>query len=60
MLVADCKLDVACLADPEGPLRPGGPFMMENDQCVRGSLTHQEQIWSDRIVRAWTNFAIYG
>ena len=60
VFLVECKGNILCMSNPKGPLRPDGPFMMENAQCIRGTLTHQEQIWSDRIVRAWTNFAIYG
>ncbi len=49
-----CDLDVACVADPDSA------FMREWGECVTGELNQEEQVWSDHIVRAWTNFAATG
>ncbi len=59
-VIIECGLNLTCMAQPDGPMRPDGRFMRENGECVLGYLTEQEQVWSDRIVRAWTNFAIHG
>ena len=50
----ECRLDIACIADPDSA------FMAEWGECVTGELNEQEQVWSDEVVRAWTNFAAYG
>ena len=39
---------------------PGSDFKEEWGECISGELTPEEEILSDRIVRAWTNYAIYG
>ena len=43
-----------CIAEPDSE------FMLKHGECVIGSLTAQEQEWSDRILKTWTNFAIHG
>ena len=45
--------DFECISDTDSE------FMMEWGQCLTGELTQEEQEWSDKIVRAWTNFAIH-
>ncbi len=51
--VVACNVnDFDCISDPDSD------FMLEWKQCFTGELTDEEQVWSDRIVRAWTNFAI--
>lgn len=40
--------------------KPDGPFKTEWGQCFTGSLTAEEEVWSDRIVKMWTNFAKTG
>ena len=54
----DCSpLDVlagGCITDPDSA------FKAEWGDCLFGTLNHEEQIWSDRIVKAWTNFATFG
>ena len=45
---------VAELTDPEGS------FKKEWGQCITGTLTEEELVWSDRLVRTWTNFARTG
>ena len=55
--VNDCinsGLDALCFAEPDSA------FKAEWRDCIFGELTPEEEILSDRIVRAWTNFAIYG
>ena len=52
-----------CTDSGQGPLcftRPGSDFKEEWGECITGELTPEEEILSDRIVRAWTNYAIYG
>ena len=55
-----CVLEVGiaeatnCVTDPQGK------FKQDYGECIFGSLTEAEAITSDAIVRAWTNFAIYG
>ena len=52
-----------CIESGQGPLcftRPGNGFLDEWGECIYGKLTPEEEILSDRIVRAWTNYAIYG
>ena len=39
---------------------PDSKFKQEWGDCLFGELTPEEEILSDRIVRAWTNFAING
>ena len=49
--------------DPNGRLcfaYPDSKFKQEWGDCIFGELTPEEEILSDRIVRAWTNFAING
>ena len=43
-----------CIADPETD------FMKKHGECVIGALTPEEQVWSDNILKTWTNFAIHG
>ena len=43
-----------CIAEPDSD------FMLKHGECVNGALTPQEQIWSDNILKTWTNFAIHG
>ena len=43
-----------CIADPETD------FMKKHGECVIGALTQEEQVWSDNILKTWTNFAIHG
>ena len=52
-----------CTDAGQGPLcftLPGSDFKEEWGECISGELTPEEEILSDRIVRAWTNYAIYG
>ena len=52
-----------CTDAGQGPLcftLPGSDFKEEWGECISGELTPEEEILSDRIVRAWTNFAVYG
>ena len=49
-----------CMQNPECYGRPESNIMTKYADCLDGSLTDEEVIWSDRIVKAWTNFAIYG
>ena len=52
-----------CTDNGQGPLcitRPGSDFKEEWGECISGELTPEEEILSDRMVRAWTNYAIYG
>ena len=35
-------------------------FKEEWNDCIWGEMKPNEQILSDRIVKAWTNFATYG
>ena len=35
-------------------------FKAEWNDCIWGEMKPDEQILSDRIVKAWTNFATYG
>ena len=42
------------LTDPEGD------FKREFGECITGNLTPEETVWSDRLVRTWTNFARTG
>ena len=35
-------------------------FKEEWNDCIWGEMKPEEQILSDRIVKAWTNFATYG
>ena len=35
-------------------------FKEEWNDCIWGEMKPDEQILSDRIVKAWTNFATYG
>ncbi|TRY73092.1 hypothetical protein TCAL_02196 [Tigriopus californicus] len=46
-----------CISDLIDPL---GPFKAEWGQCFTGKLTQEEEVWSDRIVKMWTNFAKTG
>ena len=47
--------DIAdCLVDPDGA------FKREYGECLFGELTPEEELTSDRMVRAWTNFAYHG
>lgn len=43
-----------CFAEPDSD------FKREWRDCIFGELTPEEEVLSDRIVRAWTNFAING
>ncbi len=52
--MVECDLDVPCISDSSNV------FMTEYADCLTGELNDVEQVWSDRIVRAWTNFAIHG
>ena len=46
--------DTSCITDPDSA------FRKEWDECIYSYLTEQEQEWSDKLVKAWTNFAYYG
>ena len=35
-------------------------FKQEWNDCIWGEMKPDEQVLSDRIVKAWTNFATYG
>ncbi len=51
----DCPtLDPLCFLDE------GSDFKNEWRDCLLGELTAEEQVWSDRMTRAWVNFAIHG
>ncbi len=50
----DCERDINCVLEPEGD------FMPEWGQCLLGELTPEEQVWSDKLVKAWTNFIVHG
>ncbi len=52
--MVDCGFDVDCVADPTNDL------MVEYRECFTAELNPEEQVWSDRILRAWTNFVIHG
>ncbi len=52
--MVDCGFDVDCVADPTNDL------MVEYRECFTAELNQEEQVWSDRILRAWTNFVIHG
>ncbi len=45
---------IACVTDPEGN------FKQEWAECIDGRLLPDEQVVSDAMVKAWSNFAIYG
>ena len=45
---------VKCVTDPEGE------FKSNYGECIFGTLNEQEARTSDAMVKAWTNFAIYG
>ena len=51
---ANCQFHPECYANPNSNI------MKNYAECLNGSLTEEEEIWSDRIVKAWTNFAIHG
>ncbi len=50
----ECDLDLTCIAERDSDL------MTEYYECFTGSLTAEEEVWSERIIRAWTNFAATG
>ena len=52
--MTECELDTDCIAQPDNA------FMLQYGECLTGELTEEEKVWSDKMVRAWTNFAIYG
>lgn len=35
-------------------------YKAEWRDCLFGELTEEEQVWSNNIVKAWTNFAEHG
>ena len=35
-------------------------FKAEWDDCILGELTPEEEVWSQYMIEAWTNFAIHG
>ena len=39
---------------------PNGEFKTNHGECIFGTLTEEEALTSDAMVKAWTNFAIYG
>ena len=39
---------------------PNSEFKKEYGECLNGALTPEEEIYSDRMVKAWTNFARTG
>ena len=39
---------------------PNGDFKRNFGDCIFGDLTEAESRVSDAMVKAWTNFAIYG
>ena len=43
-----------CVTDPQGK------FKQDYGECIFGTLSEAEAKTSDAMVRAWTNFAIYG
>ena len=55
-----CVLEVGlgeatnCVNDPQGK------FKAEHGECLFGTLTEAETQVSEAMVKAWTNFAIYG
>ncbi len=51
---AVCGMNAECYGDPNSNI------MTKYGECLNGSLTLEEEVLSDRIVRAWTNFAIHG
>ena len=36
---------------------PGSKFKEDYGECLTGALTPDEEVYSDRMVKAWTNFA---
>ena len=55
-----CVLEVGIVEATNCVTDPQGKFKQDYGECIFGSLTEAEAITSDAIVRAWTNFAIYG
>eukprot|EP00095_Tigriopus_kingsejongensis_P005622 maker-scaffold335_size202896-snap-gene-1.19 protein:Tk05622 transcript:maker-scaffold335_size202896-snap-gene-1.19-mRNA-1 annotation:"hypothetical protein DAPPUDRAFT_240263" len=57
--VEECDLSNigACIDDITNP---NGPFKAEWGECITGRLTAEEEVWSNRIVRMWTDFARTG
>ena len=39
---------------------PNGEFKRNHGECIFGTLTEEEALTSDAMVKAWTNFAIHG
>ena len=54
------SLALCPITDPLCVIHEGSDFKKEWGECITGELTQEEQVWSDRIVKAWTNFAIHG
>jgi hypothetical protein len=55
--VLDCReqnLGLMCFAEPDSA------YKAEWSDCLFGDLTDEEQVWSNKIVKAWTNFAVHG
>jgi hypothetical protein len=38
----------------------GSEWKKEWGECIFGSLNEEEELWSHYMVKAWTNFAVYG
>ena len=55
-----CVLEVGILEATNCVTDPQGKFKQDYGECIFGSLTEAEAKTSDAMVRAWTNFAIYG
>jgi len=48
------------LKNPKGPLGKHGQFLKDHSECLFGYLTKEEEVLADKMVTAWTNFAIHG
>lgn len=55
-----CLLEVGLAQATQCITEPNSPFKQNYGECIFGTLTDSESKTSDAMVKAWTNFAIYG
>lgn len=55
-----CVLEVGLSHATECITDPQGAFKQKYGECIFGTLTEAESRTSEAMVKAWTNFAIYG
>ena len=55
-----CVLEVGIVGATNCVTDPQGKFKQDYGECIFGTLSEAEAKTSDAMVRAWTNFAIYG